>query len=558
MVFFYRVSVFLLSFVISCCSLAVAFSSVNVPLGDWSYEALDRLEGFGLIHSALHGTRPYTRLEMARLIQEAHTQKEIQGAALPSLIEELLRDLDREFRQELPLVGKSTDILQKSFIKPVNTVQMQYVYSDGTPREFINVGKNVRQYPISGAGIVATEGTPLVYNNNGLLYGQGNNFSLQFSSILGYRDFFSAYIEPFVIVRQNQPGFENLSGVPANLQPTGFQNSSDTTVNLLYGYAKLTGWNNEIQVGRDSMWWGQGAHGDEIMTNNAFPLDMVKLSNPEPSLLPWIFKYLGPFKYVFFVSKEYGYENPPDANLMGLRINFKPSSIFEMGFSVNYQFGGQGMPAINWQDFFRFFNGKSLPNANQLTAFDFRLNVPWLRNTQLYMEYGGEDSGFGDYQNPWNILMKDIAWMVGIYCPSLTQDGRLDWRLEYTNNYYPTDATPGMWYAHAQYRSGYIHDDMIMGHHMGPDAEDVFTRSTYYLTNTVQFGLDYDYMIRGVMLGRTEEIVRQYGADLTFNFYKRALSVMARYGFETVENYNLQLGDYRRAHLLETVIKLQF
>jgi hypothetical protein len=559
MVFFYRLLVFLLCSVLSFCSNALAFSSVNVPLGDWSYEAVDRLEGFGLIHSALHGTRPFTRLEMARLIHEAHAEQEIQGIKLPPLIEDLLRDLDHEFRQELPLVGKTTDILQKSFIKPLNEVQMRYVYSDGTPREFINTVGHRQNLP-STAGIVATEGTPLVYNNNGLIYGQGGNFSLQFSSILGYRDFFSAYVEPFVIVRQNPPGFQNISGTPANLQPTGFQNSSDTTVNLLYGYGALTAWNTEIQFGRDSMWWGQGYHGDEIMTNNAFPLDMVKLSNPEPTLLPWIFKYLGPFKYVFFLSKEYGYEDPADANLMGWRINFKPSSIFEMGFSASYQFGGQGMPAINPQDFFRFFNGRSLPNANQLNAFDFRLRVPWLRNTQLYMEYGGEDSGFGDYQHPWNIIMKDIAWMVGFYCPSLTEDGRLDWRVEYTSNNYVTDPSPGMWYAHSQYRSGYIHEDMIMGHHMGPDALDFFTRSTYYLTNNIQLGFDYDYMVRGVMLGVNlpDEIVRQYGADLTFNFQKRAFSVTTRYGFETVENYNKQLGDYRRGHLLETAVKLQF
>jgi len=422
-------------------------------------------------------------------------------------------------------------------------VQMRYVYSDGTPREFININKGYRQYPGSTAGIVATEGTPLLYNNNGMIYGEGNNLSLQFSSILGYRDFFSAYVEPFIIVREN---------------PAGFQNDGETTVDLLYGYGKLTGWNNEIEVGRDSLWWGQGAHGDEILTNNAFPLDMVKLSNPEPTLLPWIFKYLGPFKYVFFLSKEYGYEKPPDANIFGLRINFKPSSIFEMGFSVSAQFGGEGIPSLKPSDFIKLLGGRSLPNSNQLTAFDFRLRVPWLRNTQLYLEYGGEDSGFGDYQNPWNILMKDIAWMVGFYCPSLTEDGKMDWRVEYTSNYYPTDPTAGMWYAHGQYRSGYTHNDMIMGHHMGPDALDFFTRSTYYLTNTIQLGLDYDYMVRGVMLGRAEEFARQYGADLTFNFCQRALSLTTRYAFGTVENYNLQLGEYRRAHLLETAIKLQF
>ncbi len=181
-----------------------------------------------------------------------------------------------------------------------------------------------------------------------------------------------------------------------------------------------------------------------------------------------------------------------------------------------------------------------------------------MRNTQLYLEYGGDDSGFGDYQHPWNILIKDIAWMLGFYCPSVTDDGRLDLRVEFLSNYYPTDPTPGMWYAHSQYRSGYTHDDMIMGHHLGPDAEDFYLRSTYYLTNDIRFGLDYDYMVRGVMLGFTEEKVIQYATDLTFTFFDRSLSLMTRYGFETIENYNMQIGDSRQNHLVETVLKMQF
>ena len=543
MVLFLRVLAFLLLLAIGFCSHVLAFSSVNVPLDDWSYAALDKLEGFGLINSELHGTRPFSRLEMARLIHEAHVEQEVQGITLPPLIEELLRDLDKEFRQELPLVGKTTDILQKSFIKPVSEVQARYVYSEGQPREFLNVARGVRQYPLSKAGIQATEGTPLVYNNDGIIYGEGSNVSLQFSSILGYRDFFSAYVEPIVVIREN---------------PAGLQDPSDTQVDLLKGYAKLTQWSNELEFGRDSLWWGQGYHGDEIMTNNAFPLTVLKLSNPEPTLLPWIFQYLGPFKYVIFASHEAGYEDPPNANIMGFRLNFKPSAIFEMGFSTTAQFGGEGQPTFNPLNMFRLFNGKSLPNSNQLTAFDFRLNIPWLRNTQVYLEYGGEDSGFGDYQHPWNILMKDIAWMLGFYCPSVTADGRLDWRVEFTSNYYPTDATPGMWYAHTIYKSGYIHDDMIMGHHMGPDAEDFFTRASYYLTNKIQLGLDYDYMVRGVMLARTEEYVNQYCADLTFTFFERSLSLTARYGFETVKNYNMQFGDNRKNQLVETVLKLQF
>ena len=55
---------------------AAAKVSVNVPLGHWGYDAIDKLKGLGLIHSDLRGTRPWTRIELARLIVEADEQFE--------------------------------------------------------------------------------------------------------------------------------------------------------------------------------------------------------------------------------------------------------------------------------------------------------------------------------------------------------------------------------------------------------------------------------------------------------------------------------------------------
>ena len=103
-----RVLAVLLWMALSFCSTAFAFSSVNVPLDDWSYAALDKLEGCGLIHSGLHGTRPFSRLETARLIHEAQVAKKLKSIDLPPFVDELLRDLEKEFREELALVGKST------------------------------------------------------------------------------------------------------------------------------------------------------------------------------------------------------------------------------------------------------------------------------------------------------------------------------------------------------------------------------------------------------------------------------------------------------------------
>ncbi len=531
--------------VVVCCGQVRAFSSVNVPLDNWSYAALDKLEGFGLIQSALHGTRPFSRLEMARLIHEAQVAIRMNEIRLPPLAAELLQDLEREFREELALTGKRTAILQKSFLKPLKDVELRYVYSQGEPRQFLNVRKGepgIRQYPDSTQGIRATEGTPLVANNEGLVYSEQSNVSLRFSTMLGYRDFFSAYLEPVFLARQHTVGFDG----------TG------SKVDLLKGYGMLTFWNTQLEGGRDSMWWGQGAHGDLLLTNNAYPLDLVKFSNPEPTLLPWLFRYLGPFKYTAFVAPLTGYENPADPWLGGLRFNFKPHPLFEMGLSTTFMFNGEGMPRFNPFDLFKFFVGRSPLFANQLAAFDLRLRLPFLRDAQFYLEYGGEDSGGWSPQYPSEVILEDNAWLFGIHFPRLTCDGRADLRVEYTWNAHRIDETPAMWYAHSEYRSGYTYNNLIMGHHLGPDAEDLFARVTYYLTNRVQLGLDYDRMVRGKTLSPVEERVNQYGADLTLNLCRKDLMLITRYAFQTVDNYNMQLGNNRGNSLFETVLKLQF
>ena len=173
------------------------------------------------------------------------------------------------------------------------------------------------------------------------------------------------------------------------------------------------------------MWWGQGAHGDIVMTNNAYPLDLIKLSNPEPTLLPWLLRYLGPFKYVVFASQLTGYENPADPWLAGLRLNFKPHPLFEMGLVDHASCStARGCPVPVLSTCSELLHRQITPNANQLAAFDFRLQLPFLRDAQLYMEYGGDDSGGWDPEHPTEIVLKDNAWMFGIYFPRLTCDGR--------------------------------------------------------------------------------------------------------------------------------------
>lgn len=531
---------------------AHATVSNNVPLDHWSYDALDKLAGFGLIHSDLKGLRPYTRIETARLVHEAlTTREERKDLKLPPLIEHFLERFQKEFAEELAVYGrgKATSTGPVVF-KPVEEIQAQYVFMDGKPRDYVNFSQGVGQYPgASGSGIIANEGTPLLPNNQGVAYGRGSNLSLRFSSSVKLWDTFSAYVEPILIVRENDTAGRDLAVLSAG-QALGRLGARDqVNVDLLTGYGKLSNWNVELEFGRDSLWLGQGSRGTLLLTNNATPLDLVKLSNPTPTLLPWIFSYLGPIKYMAFASRLEDDRDFPHPYLVGGRVVLKPHPLFEIGGTGTIVFGGDGSRSLG-------IPGET-SQENGLGAIDARLRLPFLKNAEIYAEYGGEDI-LTDSPYWYEPFMNDIAWLVGIYFPDVLGDGKTDFRFEYANNAF--DQGPGhggVWYGHGQYTSGYTYDQMILGHRMGPDAQDFYTRITHYLRTDLMFGLDYEHIDRGLTVGRNEERSNGVGTDVTFDF-RDNWRVILRYGYESISNFNLTAGDDRDNHLLMTTVKYAF
>lgn len=540
----------------------LASASNNVPLDDWSYGALDKLEGFGLIQSRLFGTKPYTRKEMARLVNEALKAKQEKDLKLPSLAEYYLERFQREYKEELTVFGWGKGEAPAIFeAKPLEEAKARYVYSDGSPEYYMNFGKKNpgSQYPKGASSIAATGGTPLLYNNEGIIYGEGSNFSLQFSSSFKFVEVFSGYVEPIFLVRQNDSAGVNLEAVSGGKMDGTLGSYGQTDVSLQKGYLKFSVLNMEIEAGRDSMSWGQGYGGSLVLSNNAAPFNMVKLSNPETTILPWIFKYLGPFKYTIFCAQMESDRIPSDPLYSGLRLNFKPLSWLEIGYGTTIMFDGKGVPGLSFYDYIKGITGIGFGqknNSNQQAALDMRVKLPFLWNAELYLEYGGEDSGGMQYPEEC-FGFGDVAYMIGIYFPRVTDDGKTDFRFEFARDAHRVDSTPGFWYGHTTYRSGDTYRQMIIGHHMGPDAQDFFGRVTHHLRNDLSLGLDYEHIERGLTLGRALELTNATGADVTYDINNR-WTVSLRYAFGLVSNQNLVQGADCDDHLLMTTVSFHF
>jgi hypothetical protein len=212
--------------------------------------------------------------------------------------------------------------------------------------------------------------------------------------------------------------------------------------------------------------------------------------------------------------------------------------------------GGEGRPGLDAGEIIDIIGGKNTSGgedtSNQLASADFRLQLPFLKNTEIYGEWGGEDeAGF---------LPTKQAYILGIYIPRFTNKGRVDLRIEYANNH--VSGFPDVWYNHRIYKTGYQYKGSIIGHHMGSDAEDIFVRSTSFITNDLKAGIDFDLEKRGKSNPFQKEHY-QYGFDLSYDI-TALIEITGRYGFEKVKNYDFVAGVAESHHLFSAGFTVRF
>ncbi len=464
--------------------LAVPASS-QVPLDSWVYSALDKLSGLGLIDSSLQGTRPYTRYEAARQVEAAVNAARSQDVS--PAIAGLIRRLEKEVADTLADLQTGT---AEGYIKP-REAQLRYVYQKGP------------EVTSSGNGVAISQ-FPLNYNNYGLSYQEQNALLL----VQG-----EARLGSFLLV-EARPLLQIQNG-----------DESEADVSLLDGRAVLQLGGLEVSVGRQSLWWGQGRHGSIVLTNNAKPLDMIRITNPTPTLLPWIFKYLGPIRFDVFWSRLEEDRIVPEPYFAGLRINFKPLPWIELGASRAVMFGGEGRPDLNWDDYITILGGKNLSGAedtsNSVAAIDGRIRLPFLWNTEIYGEHGGEDEA--------GYFPSKTGFVAGIYLPQIEPSQRLSLRFEYADLHLAT------WYRHSQYQSGYTYEGSIVGHHIGGSAKDAYLEIQAIMTENLLLTLGFDYQERGFDRPIQEKYSQGHlKMDWAFSEH---YSIDFLMGFGTIENF---------------------
>jgi Capsule assembly protein Wzi len=403
--------------------------SVSIPLDSWIYPVLDRLAALGYMPDGTAMVRPYTRLEAARLVGEAHEQYFEMDDVGPAL----LASLDREFAVETRILSGGAN----------REARWESAYT-----RFTGIG-----------------GTPLrdgfhfsqtLVDDYGRPYGQGANNVTGLSS--------EAVVGPFAVYFRGE--YQFASALPVSIYGAQAQQALVASDQLPFGwnlrfgntsrlrpveaYAALTLGRWQVAFGQQSLWWGPDRTTSLILSNNSAGLPMLRLSRVEPASLPGSLKFLGPVRFDFFMGREggihflrlgpnfvpYGTENAsvtPPPYMWGAHLTVKPTANLELGFAHTVIFAGYGRP-LTFGTFIHTFsiggNGQAVDPGKRVTEFNLAYHLPGFRSViQVYSEgMAWDDPIEGKF-------VARYAWDPGIYISQLPKFHRLDARLEaaYTN-----------------------------------------------------------------------------------------------------------------------------
>ena len=491
----------------------------GIPLKNWGgfsvfrdavYDDLERLAAAGLADRAVLNTKPLSRTEAARIVARAIETIRRDDAGVYNSRRDLEAVLDRlmnEFRAELTSLG----------VKVAGPEAPTPGFFSAIPVDRAQIRAGFASRDLS------------FVNSQGLRFQRGANGGLSFESRAQVGDFLTFY-----------------------LQPEAHGNEEFGAARLASGYAKLTLYSVELLVGRDSLWWGPGLHGSLIMSNNAPPLDQVRIGSAEPFLLPWIGEWVGPTKILGFIAELEQRRDHPRAKLAGLRGTIAPFSFLELGASYVNMFDGTDRPRLSLGDYPRvIFDPQAADQAdpanqrfrnNALLALDadlrFRnVNRYFLpsRDLRLYGEFGWDDTCCESNYVP---LKDTISGLIGVHLLGLFELDGLDARFEYAES-------SKLSFTHNQFYRGYWTRGEVISHVIGTDGTAFNSRITNRVSNDLMVGVGMHRLVIGNTtnpVSSTQE--HRWGGSIDVSYrFGGVYSLFAQYQLTRTTNRNFVAGD---------------
>jgi membrane-associated phospholipid phosphatase len=476
--------------------------SPYVPLDSWVYPAFDRLIALGYIRSAYLGIRPWTRMECARLLEDAEDRLSNEDsdsgeAGGQSIYSELTAEFAVETarRDGAANVGATLEsIYERSTEIAGPPLRDGYHFGETLTNDF---GRPYAQGFNAVAGITAhAEFGPLSF----YIRGEYQHAPAAASDPPGVLEATANADLLCLAASGARPGCATV--------PLSELNNATAQIDrfrLLDSAVTLNLYNVQFSFGKQSEWLGPGQTGPLLLSDNAAPIPMFRIDNVSPFYFPLLSRLLGPVRMDFFVGQLSGQRwefDPPRPTLVGPgfhpqpfihenKISFKPTENLEFGMGVTAIFGGPGLP-FTWSEFVRsyYVHKQSIEAGNpakRFSEFDFSYRIPGLRKWLTVYN----DSLVGDEYSP--IGSSRPLLNPGIYLPHVPKIAKMDLRVEGLKEPFEAGhgALPGFPYFDLRYRSGYTNDGSPLGTWIGRAGFGGQAWATYWLSARNKLQVSY-------------------------------------------------------------------
>jgi hypothetical protein len=465
------------------------------------------------VNSAFQGVRPWSREQCAHSLQDVEQfPRRIAGSntSVDSQTRALVLVLHHEFaREEIGFSG-----VNKSF--ELDAMYTRVLGAEGT---VLDDGYHFGQTSAYDFGRPFRQGTNLI---------TGGSASATYGSLFFYvsGEYQHAPAAPALSPAEIQFIADRDKVAPLPAAPFASVNQFQ----FLDAYAgiNLHGW--QVLFGNQSLSWGPGIGGSLLLSNNAAPFPMLRITPADPIEIPGLSKILGPFHLEQFYGRVAGFPGSSEPWIYGQKISFKPLLSLELAYGRTTLIGGTGHPLTS-SSFFKSMFGRvdaaqnSVPGDSR-TAVEWTWRLPKIGNwATLYGELEDDDDPI-----PLQNLAKSV-WRPGIYLPRLPLlpkwDAHFEWTSSTSPGRGPVQNHGNLNYWNLDYTSGYTNGGSLMGNTVGREGVTLQAWTRYWIAprQTLDFSWKQsrvlsDYLPGG---GKWQDYQTSYAFTSHSGFYLKGL-----------------------------------
>lgn len=440
------------------------------------------INGFGQSTRNIYSNSVYYNLQLLEveglIPQGSLAQRPLSEKVILSLLERAEQKNDKTISQD-SLISRTRKFLGQKKVPHSKNFNIELLEKVS----FSQVLTSQKESRIESNGLSGVNAIfqPLLSNRQGSMYQNRFNSYLETNHALSYKDKFAIQLQPQLILNKNNAVSNQL-----RFQKLLFK------ANL--GIA-------EISVGRENVVWGIRSNGGLLFSDNAPPLDMIKISTSGQIRLPWFLKRLGTFSFASFIAnlgKDY---SSPNSKMAAYRFDYQPTEKWNLGIEHTVTLGGiknQNTSAYRIIGEFTGFlirPGDPSPSNHNISISAARK----FRNLSTYITIMFEDTD----NNLDMLFIHNASWLFGMKMPSIGGNPSLSLNTEVIRS------GPRA-YRHGIYRDGHAINGRVLGFGMGPDVFMSTTSINYSISNKNLLKMNFRYLNRS---GNSYQVITQGNGD---------------------------------------------